>query len=71
MLMLARIEVQGSQNISKEDMCHECNLTESDGVEWIECDICDMWYHRQYVHLRDDEWDAFQGDEEFKFHKCL
>ena len=31
--------------------------------EWICCDACSIWYHRNCVSLNDDEW-AYQQNEE-------
>ena len=39
--------------------------------QWILCDSCESWYHRQCINLiDDDEWEALQCDNnKFKCHK--
>ena len=35
-------------------------------VEWIACDVCDLWYHKLCVEV-----DEFDDDEQFTCKKCL
>lgn len=40
-----------------DEKCVICNLAYSDGEEWICCDVCSLWYHRDCAQLQDDnEW---------------
>ena len=50
----------GTDEISNiDDECNECKGTCQDD-QWILCDSCESWHHRQCVHLiDDDEWEAF------------
>ena len=48
---------------STEDSCGICSKTYKDGQEWICCDTCSTWYHRDCVGLQDDDWVYFSSPE--------
>ena len=61
----------GTDEISNiVDECNECKGTCQDN-QWILCDSCESWYHRQCVNLiDDDEWETLQCDNnKLKCHK--
>lgn len=40
-----------------DDKCSVCNKSSFEGEFWICCDYCSLWYHRDCVHLQDEqEW---------------
>lgn len=40
-----------------DDKCSVCNKSALEGEFWICCDYCSLWYHRDSVHLQDEqEW---------------
>lgn len=40
-----------------DDKCSVCNRSALEGEFWICCDYCSLWYHRDCVHLQDEqEW---------------
>lgn len=40
-----------------DDKCSVCNKSALEGEFWICCDYCSLWYHRDCVHLQDEqEW---------------
>ena len=48
-----------------DDKCVICNLAYSDGEEWICCDVCLLWYHRDCAQLQDDcEWQRLSEEGE-------
>jgi hypothetical protein len=43
----------------EKDLCGVCSKSEKEGEEWICCDVCTVWYHRDCVGLDDDDWMMF------------
>ena len=52
--------------------CGKCVFEYQEGEEWIQCDICNVWYHRVCAGLESDEnWEHVQNAEvEWVCHQC-
>jgi hypothetical protein len=56
-----------------DENCAICNkaYTCMDGEDWICCNLCSLWYHRQCANLEDEsEWCRLSGDEPFICAMC-
>ena len=49
------------------DLCSICYKGYIDGEEWVSCDVCLLWYHRQCAGVSDDEWIAMTEDTDVQF----
>ena len=48
---------------SDKESCGVCFKAEKDGEDWICCDLCLVWFHRECVALQDDEeWILYSTD---------
>lgn len=53
------------------DSCGVCHKIYQEDEEWICCDSCSVWYHRECVELGDDDWKYFsQPDAVFICPMC-
>lgn len=43
----------------KQDLCGICSKSKKEDEDWICCDLCSIWYHRECVGLEDEEWIMF------------
>jgi len=52
--------------------CGICNLTYLEGEDWICCDTCSIWYHRNCVGLEKSSlWEQFTvSNEEYSCPLC-
>ena len=52
--------------------CGLCEAEYNINEDWIQCDECNIWYHRDCAGLESDEaWDQMQDtDVEYKCHQC-
>lgn len=48
---------------STEDSCGICSKIYKDGQEWICCDSCGIWYHRDCVGLEEEDWVYFSSPD--------
>ncbi|CAG2206493.1 PIF1 [Mytilus edulis] len=57
----------------EDENCAICNKTYIDGEDWINCDVCTLWFHRQCVNLEDEaEWACLtEEDGSFTCPLCL
>jgi len=54
-----------------DEYCANCNKAYMEGEDWICCDLCSLWYHRQCANLEDEsEWCRLSGDEPFICAMC-
>lgn len=56
-----------------DENCAICNkaYTCMEGEDWICCNLCSLWYHRQCANLEDEsEWCRLSGDEPFICAMC-
>ena len=56
-----------------DENCAICNkaYTCMDGEDWICCNLCSLWHHRQCANLEDEsEWCRLSGDEPFICTMC-
>ena len=54
-----------SSHDDSDEKCAVCNSKYADGEQWICCDECSMWYHRQCVQINNDnEWARLMEDGE-------
>ena len=57
-------------NRTKTAICYKGYV---EGEDWIQCDICSLWYHRFCVNLEDgDEWCRLTEnvEEQFRCQLC-
>ena len=56
--------VRKRKSLETEYFCGKCGIVYNDGEEWIQCDICESWYHRACTDLQNDEdWEHVQDSE--------
>jgi hypothetical protein len=56
-----------------DENCAICYKGYVEGEDWIQCDICSLWYHRFCVNLEDgDEWCRLTEnvEEQFRCQLC-
>lgn len=55
------------------DKCAVCNISYIEGEDWICCDLCSLWYHRECVNLQEEQqWLKYSEEEEpFTCPMCL
>lgn len=56
-----------------DEKCTVCYKSYVSGEQWISCDLCSLWYHRNCVHLQnEDEWLKYsEEDEPFSCPMCM
>ncbi|CAG2238419.1 unnamed protein product [Mytilus edulis] len=57
----------------EDENCAICNKTYIDGEDWINCDVCTLWFSSQCVNLEDEaEWACLtEEDGSFTCPLCL
>jgi RecJ-like exonuclease len=60
-----------STDESEDVLCPECNK-DLKNAQWIQCDTCDVWYHRQCTKISSEtEWEHTLKEEvQWNCHKC-
>ena len=60
------------RRIQTSELCKCCCQPGSEGDEWIQCGVCNSWYHRHCAEIADDqEWQLLQRPQaEFRCHLC-
>lgn len=54
-----------SDDGNEDENCTVCNKSYKENEDWISCDLCSLWFHRQCAHLQNDElWTRYTVDEE-------
>jgi ATP-dependent DNA helicase PIF1 len=56
---------QVSSSDDSDEKCAVCNNLYIEGEQWICCDSCALWLHRECARLEDDdEWELFSGENQ-------
>lgn len=42
-----------------EESCGVCGNSDGEAEEWIECDTCVKWYHRNCININDELWEQY------------
>lgn len=42
-----------------EESCGVCGNSDGEAEEWIECDTCVKWYHRNCINISDELWEQY------------
>jgi len=54
---------QEDDSSSDEDVCGHCHKVGKEGVQWIQCSVCLLWYHRNCAGLRlNRDWGRYKGE---------
>lgn len=50
---------------SEETVCPECNNKFDDNADWIQCNLCDIWYDRYCQNIGEDRFQNLGNDDWF------
>ena len=54
------------------ERCGICRRAEEENEEWINCDNCETWFHRNCVEICDELWEMYiMEDEPFICAECI
>ena len=45
------------------EKCGVCGNSEGEAEEWIECDTCGIWYHRDCMNINDELWESYATED--------
>ena len=72
LLTVSNNMVRLSSRSANNDICSYCQQASTDDEQWLQCSICDRWYHRYCAEITDDaeRIRLQQPDVEFRCHLC-
>ena len=53
-----------------DENCVVCNGNYVDIEDWISCDTCYLWYHRECANLQDDEEQSSSRKHDYTYPLC-